>query len=391
VQTVLFILVFAGGLLTILSPCVLPVIPLVFARADRSFAREVLPMLVGLAITFAATASIATAGFSWLTQASEAGRIAAIVLLAVLGISLIVPRVADAFARPFVRVGSWIDAHHGRAPTRVLSNVAIGVAIGLLWAPCAGPILGLVISTAALNGTTVGSASLLLTFALGAATSLATAMLAGKQVVASLRPYLRADRWIRRGIGVVALVALGLVASGRDAQLLAGTGPVDTTQIEQRLLTHLHSDEGLFPGLAGATGWINTPPLTAESLKGKVILINFWTFSCSNCLNALPHIKAIEAKYRDRGLVVIGVHTPELAHERVEANVRDAVRRLGVVYPVVLDGDYRIWNAFHNEYWPAVYLIDAQGHIRYHHFGEGDYDGEDRAAAALLDDAGPRS
>jgi peptide-methionine (R)-S-oxide reductase len=136
--------------------------------------------------------------------------------------------------------------------------------------------------------------------------------------------------------------------------------------------------------LAGATGWINSPPLTARDLKDKVVLVDFWTFECGNCLNALPHVKALEAKYRDRGLVVVGVHSPELAEERPAANVEAAVKRLGVVYPVALDADYRIWKAFHNEYWPAVYIVDAQGRIRYQHAGEGDYDGQDRAVAALL-------
>ncbi len=136
--------------------------------------------------------------------------------------------------------------------------------------------------------------------------------------------------------------------------------------------------------LAGATGWINSPPLKAESLQGKVVLVDFWTFECGNCLNALPHVKALEAKYRDRGLVVVGVHSPELAEERQAVNVKAAVERLGVVYPVALDADYRIWDAFHNQYWPAVYLLDASGRIRYRHFGEGDYDGQDRAVAALL-------
>ncbi len=389
--TALLVLVFAAGALTILSPCVLPVIPLVFARAGRSFSREVLPMLVGLALMFAATASIATAGLSWLTQVSEAGRIVSIALLGLLGVSLIAPRVADILARPFVRLGSWIDSRGGHTSTRIGRNLAIGSAIGLLWAPCAGPILGLVISTAALRGTSVGTTALLFTFALGAATSLAIGMLASRRVLARVKAYLPVERWVRRGVGVAALGTLFLIASGRDAQLFAGAGPVDTGRIEQRLLTHLHDDEGVFPGLAGATGWINTTPLTAESLKGKVILVNFWTFSCYNCLNALPHIQAIEAKYRDRGLVVLGIHTPELAHERVESNVRDAVRRLGVVYPVVLDEHYAIWNAFHNEYWPSVYIIDAEGHIRYHHFGEGDYDGEDRAVDALLREAAARS
>jgi peptide-methionine (R)-S-oxide reductase len=146
-------------------------------------------------------------------------------------------------------------------------------------------------------------------------------------------------------------------------------------------------DEGAFPGLNGGTEWINSTPLTADALRGKVVLVDFWTFECSNCLNALPHVKALEAKYRDKGLVVVGVHSPELAEEKVPANVRAAVQRLGIVYPVVIDGQYRIWNAFHNEYWPAVYIIDAKGRVRYHHFGEGAYDEQDQVIRSLLDES----
>ena len=146
-------------------------------------------------------------------------------------------------------------------------------------------------------------------------------------------------------------------------------------------------DQGAFPGLDGATGWINSVPLTPAGLKGKVVLVDFWTFECANCLNALPHVKDLEAKYRDKGLVVVGVHSPELDEEKPASNVQAAVKRLGVVYPVAIDGDYKIWKAFHNQYWPAVYIVDARGRIRYHHDGEGDYDGQDRVVAQLIDEA----
>jgi thiol-disulfide isomerase/thioredoxin len=146
-------------------------------------------------------------------------------------------------------------------------------------------------------------------------------------------------------------------------------------------------DEGPFTGFDGGTAWINSSPLTASGLRGHVVVVDFWAFSCSNCLAALPHIKALEAKFRDRGVVVVGVHTPELAHERVESNVRDAVHGLGIVYPVVIDGKNRIWNAFNNEYWPAVYIVDAQGRVRYHHFGEGSYDEQEQVVGELLADA----
>ena len=145
--------------------------------------------------------------------------------------------------------------------------------------------------------------------------------------------------------------------------------------------------EGVLQPFTGATEWINSPPLTPEGLRGKVVLVDFWTFACYNCLNALPHVKKLEAKYRDKGLVVIGVHTPELPRERVLENVRREVKRLGVTYPVVVDNDYKIWNAYRNHYWPAAYYADATGKLRYHHFGEGRYDEQDRVVAKLLAEA----
>jgi peptide-methionine (R)-S-oxide reductase len=146
---------------------------------------------------------------------------------------------------------------------------------------------------------------------------------------------------------------------------------------------------GAFPGFDGGAQWINSTPLTKDALRGKVVVVDFWTFGCSNCLNALPHVKALSAKYHDKDVVVIGVHTPEQPEEHVEGNVRQAVRRLGVTYPVVLDPDYKIWNAFHNQYWPAVYIIDRQGRIRYTYAGEGEYDEQDRQVAMLLADSLP--
>jgi methionine-R-sulfoxide reductase len=146
-------------------------------------------------------------------------------------------------------------------------------------------------------------------------------------------------------------------------------------------------DEGPFTGFDGNTGWINSAPLTAAGLRGHVVVVDFWAFSCSNCLAALPHVKALEAKFRDRGVVVVGVHTPELENERVESNLRNAVRQLGIVYPVAIDGNNRIWNAFSNEYWPAIYIVDTHGRIRYHFFGEGAYDHEEQVVATLLDEA----
>jgi thiol-disulfide isomerase/thioredoxin len=149
--------------------------------------------------------------------------------------------------------------------------------------------------------------------------------------------------------------------------------------------------EGALPGFSGSVEWLNSAPLTAQALRGKVVLVNFWTFNCINCLHALPYVRAWAEKYRDYGLVVVGVHTPELAFERDIGNVRKAVARLKIDYPVVIDNDYAIWKAFGNEYWPAAYFVDAEGRIRHHHFGEHDYENSERVIQKLLMEAGNRN
>ncbi|HET9129979.1 MAG TPA: thioredoxin family protein, partial [Terriglobia bacterium] len=146
--------------------------------------------------------------------------------------------------------------------------------------------------------------------------------------------------------------------------------------------------EGDFPSLEGAVSWLNSAPLMPESLRGKVVLVDFWTYSCINCLRALPYITTWYAKYKDHGLVVLGIHSPEFAFEKNENNVKRAVRDLGIKYPVALDNNYAIWQAFNNQYWPAHYFIDAKGHIRGHHFGEGNYDESEELIRQLLSEAG---
>lgn len=208
----------------------------------------------------------------------------------------------------------------------------------------------------------------------------------------------------------MALAGVFVIAAGWDRALFAKGGVVETSGAERLLIGALGAvgnspangksldefaaeehitlaDEGAAPGFDGGGPWINSPPLDLAAMRGKVVMVEFWTFECYNCLNALPHVKVLEAKYRNRGFVVVGVHTPEFPREKVEANVRDRVKSLGIVYPVVMDNGYRIWNSFANQYWPAAYFIDVNGRTRYHHFGEGKYDEQDRVVASLLAEA----
>lgn len=403
---ILFLLSYLAGALTIVSPCILPVLPFVFARADRPFVRNGFPLLVGMAITFAGVASLAAVGGGWAVRANEAGRWIALAVMAVLGLSLLIPRFGDRLMRPFVALGSWLTERAERQSGdqgEVRASLLLGVATGLLWAPCAGPILGVILTGAALQGAGVGTTVLLLAYALGAATSLALALVVGGRVFKAMKGALGAGEWLRRGLGVLVLIGVVAIGLGLDTGLLTRISAGSTGRLEQALLTTIGRGapmnaaptdlanlpvEGVMPPLTGATTWINSPPLTPEQLRGKVVVVDFWTYSCINCLRALPYVRAWADKYKDQGLVVIGVHTPEFAFEKSEANVRDAVRRLGVDYPVAMDNDFAIWRAFKNQYWPAHYFIDAQGRIRHHHFGEGDYEGSERVIQQLLKEAG---
>jgi cytochrome c biogenesis protein CcdA/thiol-disulfide isomerase/thioredoxin len=459
---VLFVLVYLGGVLTIVSPCILPVLPFVFARADRPFVRSGLPLLIGMAATFAAVATLAAVGGGWAVHANQYGRVASIVLLAVFGLALLFPGVGDRMMSPLVGLGARLSqsADHEEAAggSTVAASMLLGAATGLLWAPCAGPVLGLILTGAALQGANTRTTLLLLVYAAGAATSLALALLIGGRVLAALKRSLGVSEWIRRGLGVAVLAAVVAIALGLDTGFLTRVSLASTGPLEQRLLDTFHPGqdgtgpppppvvmtggamtggtmtggamtggamtggamtggamtggammsanpammmkgnpaghvedlavEGRMPSLSGAVEWLNSPPLTTAGLSGKVVLVDFWTYSCINCLRAIPYVRAWAEKYKNRGLIVIGVHAPEFAFEKNIDNVRKAVSDLKISYPVAVDNNYAIWRAFNNQYWPAHYFIDAKGQIRHHHFGEGDYDGSERVLQQLLTEAG---
>src|SRR5687767_10659676 len=404
----IFLLAYLGGILTILSPCILPVLPFVFARAGGSFMRSSLPMLVGMAATFAVVATLAAVGGGWAVQANAIGRWTALVLLAFFGVALIFPSVSERMTRPLVALGSRLSERQPGERESVWSSVVLGVATGLLWAPCAGPILGIIFTAAALNGASFNTTLLLLAYALGAATSLALALLVGGKVLARMKRSLGASERIRQVLGVLVLVGVSAIALGLDTRVLARLSATQTATLESTLARKLGVGgiaadskvatnaagqlilpvEGVLPPFDGLGPWINSAPLTREQLKGKVVLIDFWTYSCINCLRSIPYVRAWHEQYARDGLVVIGVHAPEFAFERDPDNVRQAVKDLGIRYPVALDNEYRLWRALKNNYWPAHYFIDAKGRVRFHHFGEGGYRMSERVIRQLLAEAG---
>src|SRR5664279_4563928 len=308
----LFILSYLAGALTILAPCILPVVPFVFARVDQPFVRSGLPLLAGMALSFAGVATLATVGGAWAAEANEIGRGAALALLAAMGLALLVPRLAERVTRPLVALGARLAEgaqRNAKATGRsVLPSFVLGVATGLLWAPCAGPVLGLVLTTAALQGASVRTSLLLLAYAAGAATSLAMALWIGGRVFVAMKRSLGVGEWLRRGVGVAVLAGVTAVGLGLDTGLLARLSPGGGGSFEQDLLERFQPHrmtaserpgetqsasnvpaliktglvgtagatpalvlpvEGKLPELSGATSWLNSSPLSAQSLRGK--------------------------------------------------------------------------------------------------------------------------
>ncbi|MGI8611469.1 MAG: cytochrome c biogenesis protein DipZ [Sphingomicrobium sp.] len=404
------LLAYLGGVLTIVSPCILPVLPFVFARAERGFTRGALPLLAGMALTFAAVATLAAVGGGWAVRANEVGRWAALALLALFGLALVFPALSERMMRPVVGLGSRMSERAAQRPggESVGSSLLLGAATGLLWAPCAGPILGIIFTAAAINGATFNTTLLLLAYALGAATSLALALLVGGKLFARMKRSLGASERIRQVLGVLVLVGVSAIALGLDTRVLARLSATQTASLESTLARKLGVGgiaadskatlgadgqlmlpvEGVLPPLDELGPWINSAGLTREQLRGKVVLIDFWTYSCINCLRSIPFVRGWHEQYAKDGLVVIGVHAPEFAFEREPANVRKAVEDLGIRYPVALDNKYKLWTALKNNYWPAHYFIDAKGRVRFHHFGEGGYRMSERVIRQLLAEAG---
>ena len=398
----MFLIAFLGGLLTVLSPCILPVVPFLFAGIDRTRS-SILLTLGGMVLTFALISSLAVVSSEWVIQANNAGRHVALVVMALFALSLISARISGWLASPFVLLGNRLDPQT-RNMSGPLGSLMIGVATGLLWAPCAGPILGVILTGAMLQGANAQTSLLLVAYGLGSALSLGTLIFAGRGLVNRLKASIPVTGWLRRVTGFAVLAAALMISTGADKTLLAGASSEGVSVLEKGVLQSvpkvveylvskakaeptLDNAQGPMPSLSGAVEWLNSPALTSESLRGKVVLVDFWTYDCINCQHTLPYVKDWAQKYEKDGLVVIGVHTPEYGFERIISNVRDEVKKLGITYPVAIDNNYAIWRNFDNQYWPAHYLIDAKGQVRFTHFGEGRYETQEKMIQQLLQEA----
>ncbi len=318
----------------------------------------------------------------------------------VVGLSLVVPRLGHLLERPFYALGR-------RPPSETGNGFLLGVSLGLLATPCAGPVIAAIAAVAATERFSVSAVAVTLVYALGQGLVLLALALAARRGF-QLAPLRRHAPAIRRALGALMVAAGVVIALGLDTRLARNVpgytqalqgleeSAAAATRIDELVgrekqtieETEELEDFGQAPEFAGVSLWLNSRPVTLAELRGKVVLIDFWTYSCINCLRTLPYLDRWYETYRDDGLVIVGVHSPEFAFEREAGNVREAIADLGVDWPVALDNDFETWNAWGNRYWPAKYFVDRQGHVRFAHFGEGAYEESEEVIRQLLAEPG---
>ena len=418
-MVLLTVFALVAGFATCLSPCVLPVLPVVLSAGSTGGKGRPLGIVTGLVISF----TFATIALVYVLDAfglsNNLMRDLAVAVLLGFGVSLIFPALS-------ARIEAWLS-QFGRAPKAnaeggFASGVPLGFALGFLYAPCAGPILAGVITISAAQDFTAGRLAIALAYALGSALALYGIMLGGRRFAGRL---VRRSVRVQQAMGLLMVLAALAVFNDLDIRfqtavagslpaflvgpgqalersdaiagpLTAASGRQTTSEagVDQALGGKPLPVLGPAPRIVGTQQWFNTPdnqPLSIEELtqgQGRVVLVDFWTYTCINCIRTFPHLKALDEEYRDQGLTIIGVHSPEFPFEKEADNVAAAIDQNGLDYPVVQDNDLATWTAFGNQYWPADYLIDAQGHIRYVHFGEGDYAQSEAAVRSLLAEAG---
>jgi cytochrome c biogenesis protein CcdA/thiol-disulfide isomerase/thioredoxin len=389
---------FVAGVVTAISPCVLPVLPIVFAGSATGSERRSYAVVAGLVVSFTVFTLAATAILTALGLPDDLLRNIAIAVVLLVAVSLVWPRLGDLLSRPFAALAR-------RPPGDLGGGFALGISLGLLFTPCAGPVIGAVATLAATESFSANAVLVTLTYALGAGLVLLAVAIAARRGF-RLRAVRAHAPTVRRALGLAIVGVAVLMILGVDRKLqtrvpeytralqaleesaAAQTELDELLGGESRVVESTLDDFGVAPDFQDIALWLNSEPLTVEQLRGKVVVLDFWTYSCINCLRTLPHVKSWYERYRDAGLVVVGVHTPEFAFERESDNVRRAVADLGVEYPVALDNDFGTWNAYLNRYWPAKYFLDRRGHLRFAHFGEGAYEESEQVIRTLLAERG---
>lgn len=419
----LIIFAFLAGIVTVLSPCILPVLPIVLSGSVTGGKKRPFGIMTGFVLSF----TFFTLFLSTIVQATGVSadllRNFSIVIIGLFGIFLIFPQAQGLFEKLFQHLSRFTPTQAGDG---FGSGLAVGMSLGLLWTPCVGPILAAIISLA-LSGTVTGSAVLItLAYALGTALPMTAVIYGGRNLLTRIPGLLEHTAHIQRGFGVIMILTAMAIFMNWDRQFQTwvltqfpayGTGLTKFEEIDivrQQLdrlrpedmkmkpedmgkpLFEMQTEEhrslpilGTAPEIIPGGEWYNTEPFTLAELQAqeKVVLIDFWTYSCINCIRTLPYLKDWHEKYAEQGLVIVGVHAPEFEFEKNAQNVAEAIEDFALQYPVVQDNDFATWRAYNNRYWPAKYLIDKQGNVRYTHFGEGKYTETENAIRELLDES----
>lgn len=401
-MTILLLFAFLAGIVTVLSPCVLPVLPaLLSAGAGRGHLRPI-GIISGVVTSFT-TFTLFLTGLVHLTGiSSNFLRMLAILLISAFGVMMIFPSLSEKFAKATSQVanlGQNVQSKSALFGSGFWSGFVLGIALGLVWTPCAGPILAAITTLVATSSVSWSTFFITFSYSLGAAIPMFLIIYGGKKIISSSRVLSHYSEGIRIGFGVLMILAALTIALHYDVKLqqfaiqyIPFINIEDNPSVQKELTKlkisgssqynkefMLPSHDALsktyipMPELIGIVDWINTKPLTQEDLIGKVVLVDFWTYSCINCIRTLPYLKNWYAKYKNMGLVIIGVHTPEFEFEKKTKNVEEAVKRFEILYPVAVDSNFKTWQNFNNFYWPAHYLFNQNGRLIDYHFGEGAY------------------
>ena len=372
-------LAFLEGLALVLSPCILPVLPLVLAGGIAGGRKKPFGIMLGFVVTFAVFALLLRAALAALDvpQAAVTGFSYGIFLL--LGLIMLIPELDEKFST--LTGGLAGRAQSVRTGEGFIGGLVMGALIGVVWTPCAGPVLAAATVQVAQSQTTLETVLVIVMFALGSVLPMTAIVLFGRRAVGALG---RHTVRIKRGMGAVlmAFALMGIFGFNPAMFLPAETG---ATQIaDSAALVNPLKESYPAPEITGIAEWMNAAPQTLQGLRGKVVLVDFWTYSCINCIRTLPHLRAWYDRYHDKGFEIIGIHTPEFAFEKMPENLRAAIAKYEVKWPVAMDNGYATWNAFKNIYWPAHYLVNREGQVVYTHFGEGQYDVTEHNIRTLL-------